>query len=68
MSHTIKVEVEVVVDRVEGKFASRADIEEAVGQIIEEAVADAAGESLSDLGIDGDSEYEITSVSVVEVK
>ena len=68
MSHTIKVEIEVVVDRVEGKFASRADIEEAVGEVIQDAVADATGEALSDLGMDGDSEYEITSVSVVEVK
>lgn len=68
MSHTIKVEIEVVVDRVEGKFASRADIEEAVSEVIQDAVGNATGEALSNLGMDGDSEYEITSVTVVEVK
>lgn len=64
MAHRFTVILEVEVERTEGKFASRDEIAEA----IQEALSGAAeGESLSGLGADGDSEYEITSSVVVEV-
>jgi hypothetical protein len=64
MAHRFTVTLEVEVERTEGKFASRDEIAEA----IQEALANAGeGESLSGLGADGDSEYEITSSVVVEV-
>jgi hypothetical protein len=64
MAHTFKVELEIVVERIEGKFASRDEIAEA----IEEALASTGeGESLSGLGADGNSEYEIISSAVIAV-
>ena len=64
MAHRFTVVIEVEVERTEGKFASRDEIAEA----IQEALANTGeGESLSGLGADGDSEYEITSSVVVEV-
>jgi hypothetical protein len=64
MAHTFKVELEVIVERIEGKFASRDEIAEA----IQEALASAGeGESLSGIGADGNSEYEIISSTVIEV-
>jgi hypothetical protein len=64
MAHTFKVELEIVVERIEGKFASRDEIADAIN----EALASAAeGESLSGIGADGTSEYEIVSSTVVEV-
>ena len=63
-AHRFLVMIEVEVERTEGKFASRDEIAEA----IQEALANAGeGESLSGLGADGDSEYEIISSAVVEV-
>lgn len=60
-----KIELEVEVERIEGKFASRDEVAEA----LQEALADASvGESLSGLGADAASEYEITSTVVVDVK
>jgi hypothetical protein len=65
MAHTFKVEIEVVVERVEGKFASRDEIAEA----IQDTLANPGeGESLSGLGADADSEYEIISSTVVAVE
>jgi hypothetical protein len=64
MAHRFTVILEVEVERTEGKFASRDEIAEA----IQEALANAGeGESLSGIGADGNSEYEITSSVVVEV-
>ncbi len=64
MAHRFTVVIEVEVERTEGKFASRDEIAEA----IQEALANAGeGDSLSGLGADGSSEYEITSSVVVEV-
>ncbi len=64
MAHRFTVVLEVEVERVEGKFASRDEIAEA----IQDALASAGeGESLSGLGADANSEYEITSSVVVEV-
>jgi hypothetical protein len=65
MAHTFKVEIEVVVERVEGKFASRDEIAEA----IQDAIGNPAeGDSLSGIGADGTSEYEIVSSTVVAVE
>jgi hypothetical protein len=65
MAHTFKVEIEVVVERVEGKFASRDEIAEA----IQDTLANAGeGDSLSGIGADGTSEYEIISSTVVAVE
>lgn len=64
MAHRFSVVIEVQVERTEGKFASRDEIAEAV----QEALANAGeGETLSGLGVDGTSEYEIISSEVVEV-
>jgi hypothetical protein len=64
MAHRFTVILEVEVERTEGKFASRDEMAEA----IQEALANVGeGESLSGLGADGDSEYEIISSVVVEV-
>lgn len=60
-----KVELEIEVERIEGKFASRDEVAEA----LQEALADVSvGESLSGLGADGASEYEVSSAVVVDVK
>jgi hypothetical protein len=64
MAHRFTVILEVEVERTEGKFASRDELAEA----IQEALANVSeGESLSGLGADGTSEYEIISSEVVEV-
>ena len=64
MAHRFTVILEVEVERTEGKFASRDEIAEA----IQEALAHVReGESLSGLGADGTSEYEIISSEVAEV-
>lgn len=66
MSHTIKVELEVVVERIEGKFASRDEIIDAVMEAVQSTNLE--GESLTGLGADGASEYEIASAIVVDIK
>lgn len=53
MQFTITVEVE----RIQGKFASRDEIGEALVEAVEGAMLDG-------LGADGDSEYEMVSVEV----
>ncbi len=53
--------VEMEVNRISGKFASKDDIADAIQSELEQA-ADAA--DVSSVGPDGDSEYEITDVSV----
>ena len=64
MAHRFTVTLELDVERIEGKFASRDEIAEA----IQEALAGCGeGESLSGIGADGNSEYEIISSVVVEV-
>lgn len=64
MAHRFTVIIEVELERTEGKFASRDEMAEA----IQESFAGACeGESLSGLGADGASEYEIISSVVVEV-
>jgi len=52
--------VEVEVERVQGKFASRDEISE---QLLE-AVEGADPGSVDGVGVDGDSEYEVTSWEV----
>jgi hypothetical protein len=64
MAHTFKVELEIVVERLEGKFASRDEIADAIAETLDHI---AEGESLSGIGADGTSEYEIVSSTVVEV-
>ncbi len=65
MAHTFKVELEVVVERLEGKFASRDEIADAIAETLDHI---AEGEYLSGIGADGTSEYEIASSTIVEVK
>lgn len=57
--------VEVEVERVTGKFASRDEIVEALSTAIEEGIG---GADLYGLGADGESEYEVTDISVEETK
>lgn len=53
--------VEVEVERVSGKFASRDEI----GESIENAMDNDLGSiELSGLGADGESEYEVTNVTI----
>lgn len=58
MKFTFTVEVEV--ERVQGKFASRDEIAEQ----LREAVKGADPGSVDGVGADGDSEYEVTSWEV----
>lgn len=58
MRVTLTVEVEV--DRISGKFASKEEIKEALADEIERADPG----QVSGVGADGDSEYEITSWTV----
>jgi len=48
------------VERVEGKFASRDEIEEAIQTAFQDAVGNV---NLSGLGADGTSEYEVTDAT-----
>ena len=52
--------VSVEVERVQGKFAGKDEIEEA----IQEALDDANPSTIGGVGADGDSEYEVTDWSV----
>jgi hypothetical protein len=54
-----KVAIDVEVQRVQGKFASRDDIQGAIQEELEQTEPD-----LSSLGADGDSEYEIVNWDV----
>jgi hypothetical protein len=58
-----KFEIEIEVDRVQGKFASREDIVEQIEGWLEGANE---GE-VSGVGADGESEYEVVDYSVSEV-
>ena len=58
---TFKFNVEVVVDRISGKFAPKGDIEERIHEALEEALNSLM---ISDVGADGDSEYEVTDYSI----
>lgn len=60
MAHAFKFEVTVTVERTQGKFASRADIADEIRAELENADPG----SLSGLGADGDSVYEVTEFSV----
>lgn len=60
MRFTFTVEVEV--ERVEGKFASR----EEVAEQLEEALADADPSSIDGIGSDGTSSYEVQVWDVME--
>ena len=64
MAHRFRVTLEVEVEREQGKFASREELAEAITEVLSNA---GEGESLSGIGADGDSEYVITSSTVVEV-
>lgn len=59
----IKIFVEVEVERVSGLFASKEEITEAIISEIENANPG----SISGVGANGDSEYEITDFNVSEV-
>lgn len=56
----LKFTVEVEVERIQGKFASKDDIESELNQ----ALYDANPSSISGLGADGTSEYEVTNWEV----
>lgn len=62
MAHTFKFVVEVTVERIEGKFAGRDEMADAITDML-----DGANEGgISGIGADGSSEYEITDWSVSE--
>lgn len=60
----IKFQVEIDVERVSGKFASKDDIAEAIAAELESAAEQA---DVSGHDTDGTSEYEVTSVNVERV-
>lgn len=64
MAHHFTFTVQVTVERISGKFASRADIADA---LLEEIESGALGADVSGRDVDGSSEYEITDVVVEEV-
>lgn len=59
----LKVEVYVEVEHVSGKFASREEIEEALVDAIERAEES----TISDVGADGESVYDVTEWGVAVV-
>lgn len=61
MAHHFEINVSVSLERLEGKFASRSDMEDALVEIIEGYID---GEVLDCLGSDGDSSYEVSDFSV----
>lgn len=61
MANHFKFLVEITVERREGKFTSRDDIQERLEQAIQEGVD---GADLGGLGADGTSVYEMTDSSV----
>lgn len=63
MHFTFNVEIDV--ERLEGKFASRDEISSLLYDAIEGAINDA---DMSGLGSDGNSEYEITDSNVEEIE
>lgn len=72
MSHTfeftITCDVSVTVERIEGKFATRDEMSEAILIALEEAVTEACESGAYDadldgLGPDGESSYEVTDVT-----
>jgi hypothetical protein len=65
MAHTFKVELEIVVERTEGKFASRDEIADAIRDALESTTIE--GDSLSGLGADGSSDYDVVQATVVDV-
>lgn len=65
MAHTFTFKVTVTVERQQGKFASRDDI---VDILTSEIQSGAEGASISGIGADGDSEYEVTDVDVMEIE
>jgi hypothetical protein len=61
MAHTFKFEVEVTVEREEGKFAPRDEMADAIRDMLENAQEDIYG-----IGADGSSSYTVTDWSVNE--
>ncbi|MGB3414052.1 MAG: hypothetical protein WBA28_04990 [Microbacteriaceae bacterium] len=62
MAHTIRLTIEVVLERSQGKFASRDEMTEALIDEIEQSDPG----TLYGLGADGESEYEIVEWNVEE--
>lgn len=62
MAHTIQMMVTATVERTQGKFAARDELVEEIQQ----ALDDANPGSISGVGADADSEYEITDWEVGE--
>lgn len=54
-----RVALEFNVERVQGKFASREEIEEKIRETLEDVYVDLDG-----IGADGDSEYEVVDIVV----
>lgn len=61
MAHHFEFNVSVSLERLEGKFASRSDMEDALVEIIEGYID---GEVLDGLGSDGETSYEVSDFSV----
>ena len=55
--------VEIEVERVQGKFASRDEI----GELLDKALTEANPDSIDQIGADSDSEYGIIDWNVAEV-
>lgn len=64
MAHHFSFTVDVTVERISGKFATRSDIADAIREALESGANDAY---VSGIGDDGNSEYEVTDVTVDEV-
>lgn len=64
MAHKFKIVTEVVVERTEGLFAARDEMAE----VLIEWIENANEETLSGLGSDGTSEYEVLEWNVEEVE
>lgn len=60
MAHTIHIRVTVELERLQGKFAALDEMTDALVEMIEGA----NDGSISGLGVDGDSEYEIVDYQV----
>lgn len=65
MAHRFSFTVDVEIERVQGKFATRDEIEQAIRTALEEVESNI---DVSGIGPDGDSEYEVVSCDVNEAE
>jgi hypothetical protein len=60
----VTFEVEIQLERVGGKFAPREEVVDALREQLEQA----AGEGVSGVGADGDTEYEASDYTITEIE